>query len=192
MMSPELHGEQYCSTLPFKMGLASLGMSRVSLQRGPSSPQGDRVTVDKLQLLRPENSTLIVIDYQPQMTFGVQNIDRQSLFNNIIGLCKSAKTFEIPTILTTVETESFSGYMYPQILDIFPENKVFERTSMNTWDDEAVKLESQLNEYPVVLYGDESISAARFQQLASLRNAILRDFCLDILAQNEKTDVETG
>lgn len=95
--------------------------------------------MSKTELLTPDNCTLIVIDYQPQMTFGVQSHDRQSMINNVIGLVKGAKAFEIPTILTTVETKAFSGNKYPEILDVFPENKVFERTSMNTWDDQAVK-----------------------------------------------------
>jgi len=57
---------------------------------------------------------MIFIDHQPQMAFGVQSIDRQTLKNNVIGLAKAAKVFRIPTIITTVETESFSGHTYPE------------------------------------------------------------------------------
>ena len=74
----------------------------------------------KTELLNPQNSALILIDFQPQMTFGVANIDRQTLFNNVMLLAKAAKIFNVPTILTTVETKSFSGNMWPQLLDIFP------------------------------------------------------------------------
>jgi len=88
-------------------------------------------------LLTPENCTMIFIDHQPQMTFGVANIDRQLLQNNVLGLAKSAKVFDIPTILTTVETKSFSGPMWPQLLDIFPKQNPIERTSMNSWEDDA-------------------------------------------------------
>lgn len=86
-------------------------------------------------LLTPENSTVIFIDHQPQMTFGVTNIDRQLLINNTVGLAKAAKIFNVPTILTTVETQSFSGYMWPQLLEIFPDQTPIERTSMNSWED---------------------------------------------------------
>ena len=99
--------------------------------------------MSKLDLLNPQNSTVIFIDFQPQMTFGVANIDRQTLFNNVILLAKAAKIFRVPTILTTVETKSFSGNIWPQLLDIFPDNPIIERSSMNSWDDgnfvEAVK-----------------------------------------------------
>jgi nicotinamidase-related amidase len=86
-------------------------------------------------LLAPENSTVIFIDHQPQMTFGVTNIDRQLLINNTVGLAKAAKIFNVPTILTTVETKSFSGYMWPQLLELFPDQTPIERTSMNSWED---------------------------------------------------------
>lgn len=89
----------------------------------------------KTELLNPENSALILIDFQPQMTFGVANIDRQTLFNNVMLLAKAAKIFNVPTILTTVETKSFSGNMWPQILDIFPNQEPIERSSMNSWED---------------------------------------------------------
>src|SRR5947208_12335881 len=86
-------------------------------------------------LLTPQNCTVIFIDHQPQMTFGVMSIDRQLLFNNVIGLAKAAKIFKVPVILTTVETKGFSGYMWPQLLEIFPGQQPIERTSMNSWED---------------------------------------------------------
>ncbi|TNE46166.1 MAG: hydrolase [Deltaproteobacteria bacterium] len=92
--------------------------------------------MSKLDLLTPENSALIFIDHQPQMTFGVQSIDRQSLFNNVLGLAKSSRVYNIPTVLTAVESKSFSGHIWPELLDVFPKHDVIERTSMNSWEDE--------------------------------------------------------
>ncbi|NOZ10251.1 MAG: hydrolase [Gammaproteobacteria bacterium] len=91
--------------------------------------------MSKLQLLNADNCTVIFIDHQPQMSFGVASIDRHLLMNNVLGLAKAAKVFGVPTILTTVETESFSGQMWPQLLDIFPTHEPVERTSMNSWED---------------------------------------------------------
>ncbi|WP_321850976.1 hydrolase [Burkholderia diffusa] len=93
----------------------------------------------KLEVLTPQNSQLIFIDQQPQMAFGVQSIDRQTLKNNVVGLAKAAKAFNIPTTITTVESDSFSGYTYPELLDVFPNQKTLERTSMNSWDDQKVR-----------------------------------------------------
>jgi len=77
----------------------------------------------------------VFIDHQPQMTFGVADIDRALLINNVTLLAKVAKEFNVPAVLTAVETESFSGYLWPQLLDVFPGQAVVERTSMNAWDD---------------------------------------------------------
>ena len=92
-----------------------------------------------LEVLTPANSQIIFIDQQPQMAFGVQSIDRQTLKNNVVGLAKAAKAFNIPTTITTVETESFSGHTYPELLNVFPGNPLLERSSMNSWDDQNVR-----------------------------------------------------
>jgi nicotinamidase-related amidase len=92
-----------------------------------------------LEVLTPQNCQLIFIDQQPQMAFGVQSIDRQTLKNNVVALAKGAKAFNIPTTITTVETESFSGHTYPELLAVFPNHKILERTSMNSWDDQNVR-----------------------------------------------------
>jgi len=97
------------------------------------------MTNPKLEVLTPQNSQLIFIDHQPQMAFGVNSIDRQTLKNNIVGLAKAAKVFKIPTIITTVETQGFSGYTHPELLDVFPDKALLERTSMNSWDDKKVR-----------------------------------------------------
>ncbi|MCH4304251.1 hydrolase [Enterobacter asburiae] len=103
------------------------------------------MTSSKLELLTPANCQVIFIDHQPQMAFGVQSIDRQVLKNNTVALAKAAKVFNIPTIITTVETESFSGNTYPELLDVFPGQDILERTSMNSWDDQKVRDALQAN-----------------------------------------------
>jgi len=90
---------------------------------------------DYRKLFTPHDSAVVFIDLQPQMLFGVANIDRAQLLNNITLLAKCAKEFRVPTVLTSVESESFSGYTVPQLLDVFPGQAVVERTSMNSWDD---------------------------------------------------------
>ncbi len=99
----------------------------------------DIMTNPKLEVLTPDNCQIIFIDQQPQMAFGVQSMDRQALKNNTVGLAKAAKVFNIPTIITTVETESFSGHTYPELLDVFPGKDILERSSMNSWDDQKVR-----------------------------------------------------
>jgi nicotinamidase-related amidase len=88
-----------------------------------------------LKLYTPQDSAIVFIDHQPQMTFGVTNIDRATLMNNVTLMAKVAKEFKVPAVLTAVETEAFSGYVWPQLLDVFAGQPVIERSSMNSWDD---------------------------------------------------------
>ncbi|WP_261304943.1 hydrolase [Paenibacillus andongensis] len=90
----------------------------------------------KTDLLTADNSAIILVDHQPQMLFGVQSADRQTIINNTVGLAKAAKVFNAPIILTTVAAESFSGPIHPHIQAVFPDQKPIDRTTMNSWEDE--------------------------------------------------------
>jgi len=89
------------------------------------------------KLINPDDTLFIFIDHQPQMAFGVTSIDRQTLKNNTVALAKAAKLFGVPIILTAVETAAFSGYIWPELLDVV-QQKPIERTSMNSWDSETL------------------------------------------------------
>ena len=86
-------------------------------------------------LLTPDNCVVAVIDLQPQMLFGVANFDRQAIINNNVALSKATRVFDVPVVLSTVETKGFSGNMWPQIQAVFPKQTPIERTTMNSWDD---------------------------------------------------------
>ena len=86
-------------------------------------------------LLTPDNCAVAFIDHQPQMLFGTSNFDRQSIINNTVALAKATRIFDVPVVLTTVETKSFSGNMWPQLKSVFPGQEPIERSSMNSWDD---------------------------------------------------------
>jgi nicotinamidase-related amidase len=88
-----------------------------------------------LELLNPKTCAFIFIDHQPQMFFGVQSADRQTIQNNVVGLAKTAKIFNVPSILTTVAAKSFSGPMIAELQAVFPDQKPIDRTSMNSWED---------------------------------------------------------
>src|SRR5881227_1127402 len=92
-----------------------------------------------LKLYTPQDSAVVFIDDQPQMLFGVSSIDRATFINNVTLLAKAAKEFKVPTVLTSVETEGFSGYVFPQLLDVFPGQEVVERSSMNSWDSDGFR-----------------------------------------------------
>ncbi len=89
-------------------------------------------------LLSPTDHALVLIDFQSQMAFATHTIDISALRNNVSLISKGAKGFNVPVVLTTVAEASFSGPMFPELPQIFPGQPVFDRTSMNTWEDQPV------------------------------------------------------
>ncbi|HJX16276.1 MAG TPA: hydrolase [Candidatus Deferrimicrobiaceae bacterium] len=88
------------------------------------------------KLLTPDNCTLILVDHQSQMLFGVQSHDRALIINAVVGLAKAAKVFNIPTILSTVAAKTFSGPLFPELQEIFPGVEPVDRTNTNAWEDD--------------------------------------------------------
>lgn len=89
-------------------------------------------------LLTPTNCLVALIDLQPQMLFGVSmggDFDRQSIINRNVALCKAARVFDVPVVLSTVETKGFSGNTWPQVIAALGGQAPIERTTMNSWDD---------------------------------------------------------
>src|SRR5690606_7345756 len=85
-------------------------------------------------LLRPEDSIVVLIDHQPFQFANLHSHDPAAIINNVTGLAKAAKAFEVPAILTTV-VEERGGYLIKQLQDVFPEQKPIDRTFINTWED---------------------------------------------------------
>ena len=99
------------------------------------SPTPARPALSEKGLLTPSNCVVTMIDLQPQMLFGVSNFDRQTVINNNLVLAKAARVFDVPVVLSSVETKGFSGNTWPQVLAALGNPAPIERSSMNSWDD---------------------------------------------------------
>ncbi|MBP2291462.1 hydrolase [Azospirillum rugosum] len=86
-------------------------------------------------LLSPRDHTLVMIDHQSQMAFATHSIDATTLRTNTALVAHAAAGFGVTTVLTTVAEKSFSGPIFSEITDAFPNAEVTDRTSMNTWED---------------------------------------------------------
>jgi nicotinamidase-related amidase len=133
------------------------------------------------KLYTPEDSAIVFIDFQPQMTFGVASIDRATLMNNVTLLAKVAKEFKVPAVITSVETESFSGYVWPQLLDVFPGQEVIERSSMNSWDSmefrKAIEATGKKNIIMTGLWTEVCITWPTIEMLGAGYNIYVVDDC---------------
>lgn len=90
-------------------------------------------------LLSPDNHTLVLIDFEGQMAFATKSIPTTELRTNVAIIAGASKIFNVPTIVTTVAEESFSGPVFPEVEEFYPQatSGYIDRTSMNTWEDEA-------------------------------------------------------
>ncbi|MBB2951117.1 hydrolase [Sphingobacterium sp. JUb56] len=95
-------------------------------------------------LLTSQNSALIVIDYQPVQVNSIASMDRQLLINNIVGVAKAGKVYQLPTVLSTVNVQTgFNKETIPQLKSVLKHLPSYDRTTINSWEDkefvEAVK-----------------------------------------------------
>ncbi len=91
------------------------------------------------QLLNPTNHTLLMIDHESQMAFAVESQPIEELRNNAGLVSATSKIYDVATIITTVAEKSFSGPVFPEIKDHYPDDKKYiDRTTMNAWEDKRV------------------------------------------------------
>ena len=90
-------------------------------------------------LLSPDNHALVLIDFEGQMAFATHSIVISELRTNTAIIAGTSKIFNVPTIVTTVAEESFSGPVFPEVEEFYPmaTSGYIDRTTMNTWEDEA-------------------------------------------------------
>lgn len=91
---------------------------------------------DEDPFLSPTNSALILIDYQPPILAGVQNIDHEALINNTTGLIKTAVIYDIPIIFSHVAV-GLNGYdpMIAELQQLAPNAVFVDRTNVNAWEE---------------------------------------------------------
>ena len=92
-------------------------------------PQSDR-------LLTPQNSALIIIDFQPVQVNSIASMDRQLLVNNIVGLAKIGRAYDLPIVHSTVNVETgMNKPPIPQLRTVLGDLPTYDRTSINAWED---------------------------------------------------------
>lgn len=80
-----------------------------------------------LEPLTPQNSALLLIDHQVGTNF-VSGAQTDLEFRNAVrALAKSAKNYNIPTVITDSFPQGPNGYTMKWIADLFPDHEVFHR-----------------------------------------------------------------
>lgn len=95
-------------------------------------------------LITPDNSVLIIIDYQPVQVNSINSMDRRELVRNIVLTARIAKAYNVPIVLSTVNVKSGLNWeTIPALKEVLEGYPSHDRTSINAWEDgdfvEAVK-----------------------------------------------------
>jgi nicotinamidase-related amidase len=103
-----------------------------------SSSQASGRDPVKDHLLTPENSALIVIDYQPSQFATVTSMDHQVLTDNIVSVARLAKTFKLPIVLSTVGVEGRGqAPTIPELKAVLADDVEIDRSEINSWENDA-------------------------------------------------------
>ena len=89
------------------------------------------------ELLNSTNHALVLIDNEGEMAFATKSISIAELRNNTALVAGASKIFNVATVVTTVAEKSFSGPVFPEVEEFYPQatSNYIDRTSMNTWED---------------------------------------------------------
>ena len=147
------------------------------------------------EFLTSDNAALALIDYQPAMFFGVQSHDRLLLTHNAVILAKAAKLFKVPTILSTVAQDTFSGQLAPEITSVFPDQKIIDRTSINAWVDKNFRKAIEATKRKkIIVAGLWTEACVLFPSLDLLREGyevyVPTDACGDVSNEAHERSVE--
>jgi nicotinamidase-related amidase len=146
-------------------------------------------------MLTPSDCAVALIDYQPAMFSGVHSHDRTTILQNVQIIAKAARLFKVPTILSTVAADSFSGALISEITDVFPGQPPIDRTSINAWLDQGFKKELiKAGRNKIVVAGLWTEACVLFPALELLRAGyevyVPTDACGDITEEAHERAVQ--
>lgn len=88
-------------------------------------------------LLTPQNTAVVIIDFQPVQVNSIASMDRQLMVNNIVGLAKIARTYDLPVVHSTVNVQTgLNKPPIPQLRTVLGDLPTYDRTSINAWEDQ--------------------------------------------------------
>jgi nicotinamidase-related amidase len=88
-------------------------------------------------LLTPENSVLVIIDYQPIQIDSINSMNKSELIRNVAYVARTAKLYDVPIVLSTVNVGSGRNQdTIGPIKRAVGYIASYDRSSINAWEDE--------------------------------------------------------
>ncbi|UXV60295.1 hydrolase [Lactococcus cremoris] len=148
----------------------------------PRNPETD-------ELLSPENSMFLLIDYQPTQVNSINSMNKQDLIRNVTNLKELMKTFDVPIVLSTVNVVTGRNKeTIPQLKELLSDVVSYDRTSINSWEDkevnEAVKKIDRKN---IIICGLWTEACLTFPTLDALKEGFEVFVPVDAVGGTSKT-----
>ena len=87
-------------------------------------------------LITPQNSALLLIDYQPSQLAGVRSMNPDLLVKNVVSTAKVAKLFAVPIVHSTINVKTGRGQpTLPPLAEVLEDDPPIDRTTTNAWED---------------------------------------------------------
>src|SRR6476619_5986169 len=87
-------------------------------------------------LITPQNTALVLIDYQPSQFATVRSMDPDLLRKNIVSTVRTARAFGLPIVHSTVNVASGQQQpTVPELAELLEDSPPIDRTSGNSWED---------------------------------------------------------
>jgi nicotinamidase-related amidase len=86
-------------------------------------------------LITPQNSALVLIDYQPSQFATVRSMDTDLLLRNVVSTVKAVRAFDVPIVHSTVNVANGQGSTVPELAELLQDVPPIDRTTVNSWED---------------------------------------------------------
>jgi len=121
-------------------------------------------------LISPEETTLVIIDHQLAFTSCFERQDIERAQDAVVSLAKAAKSLNIPTIISMVETNVIKGNISIKLQKANAACKILLRSGFNPWDDRAfVEAVQQANRPRLLIAGLSAETSVSLTALCALR-----------------------
>jgi len=117
-------------------GVAAASSQGQAQTTATGASQAPRLVHDQLT---PENSVLLLVDFQPQFVFSTRSTPVDALVNNAVALAKAARLFNVPTVVSTIAAKAFAGPLLADLQAVNPSSAPLDRTVINAWSDPRVR-----------------------------------------------------
>lgn len=88
--------------------------------------------------LTAENAAVLLVDHQTGLSNGIQDQSLPEYMTSVTALAKLAKTFNLPTVITTSAADGPNGPVLPVITQLLPDAPVIHRPGeINAWENGA-------------------------------------------------------